>query len=213
MRFEHEGHKYEEVRTIPRGYEIWNIGNHAPPGYIPLCRLKAIQPFEGCREIEPDTLKAIKAEGAEIIMQAAGRLTKDTPETWRRYIKRYENSAVSVFESDHDLHFRFTISGKCKISGAFYICSHFFQTKSHSVSCALVYPMLIRKFSDQPGRFNCFIRFYSHIDHCQIPVLLFILCKPPAVSPVGKNQQQQTGDRIGKIDKRSRHHNQACQNS
>lgn len=92
MRFEHEGHKYEEVRTIPRGYDIWNIGDHAPPGYIPLCRLKAIQPFEGCREIEPDTLKAIKTEGAKIIMQAAGRLTKDTPETWRRYIKRYENS-------------------------------------------------------------------------------------------------------------------------
>ena len=49
MRFEHEGHKYEEVRTIPRGYDIWNIGNHAPPGYIPLCRLKAIQP---CRTLD-----------------------------------------------------------------------------------------------------------------------------------------------------------------
>lgn len=92
MRFEHEGHIYDEVQTIPRGYDIWNIGDHAPSGYIPLCRLKAIPPFEGCQEIEPDTLKAIKAEGAEIIMQAAGRLTKDTPETWRRYIKRYENS-------------------------------------------------------------------------------------------------------------------------
>lgn len=92
MKFEHNGNTYEEVKAIPRGYIIWKIGKHAPHGYIPLCKLKAIQPFKHCREIDPDTLKALKCEGAEIIMKIAGQLTKDTPKKWREYIKQNANS-------------------------------------------------------------------------------------------------------------------------
>ena len=47
---------YEVVSTWPFGYEIWNIGkNNAPEGYLPFCRLSAIQPFPGGRTIETDT--------------------------------------------------------------------------------------------------------------------------------------------------------------
>ena len=39
-----------------------------PVGYIPLCRLKAKQPFDGCTEIEPDTLRAVSLENASRIL-------------------------------------------------------------------------------------------------------------------------------------------------
>lgn len=55
---------YEVVTEPPRGYIIWNIGDNAPEGYLPFCKLKFMQPFEGGREIEPDTLKAMKCDGA-----------------------------------------------------------------------------------------------------------------------------------------------------
>lgn len=43
MIIEHEGCSYEVVDHIPPRYEVWHIGRHAPPGYIPLCRLAFIQ--------------------------------------------------------------------------------------------------------------------------------------------------------------------------
>lgn len=64
-----EGHNtFEVVNNLPLGYHIWHIGKHMPVGYIPLCKYKAKQPFEGCTEIEPDTLKAISLENAERIL-------------------------------------------------------------------------------------------------------------------------------------------------
>lgn len=42
-----------------------------PDGYLPLCRLKMIQPFDGAREVEADTLKAIKLEGAQTVLRAS----------------------------------------------------------------------------------------------------------------------------------------------
>lgn len=51
---------FDNSTDIPKGYQVWNIGNHMPKGYIPYCRLKTIQPFDGGRDIETDTLLALK---------------------------------------------------------------------------------------------------------------------------------------------------------
>ncbi len=63
---------FQLVDKIPLGYMIWNIGTNMPKGYLPLCRLASRQPFEGARNIDPDTLKAIKIEGAELVLAAIG---------------------------------------------------------------------------------------------------------------------------------------------
>ena len=65
-------HVFEIVDKVPCGYMIWNIGTNMVDGYLPLCRLKAAQPFQGGREIEVDTLKAIKVDGAQIILDVIG---------------------------------------------------------------------------------------------------------------------------------------------
>ena len=64
-------HEFEVVDAIPMGYLIWHIGEHAPKGYLPLCRLKAIQPFPDGRSIEPDTLKAVRTDGEQEILRAS----------------------------------------------------------------------------------------------------------------------------------------------
>lgn len=84
-------HTYEIVSKMPCGFEIWNIGNNAPEGYLPLCRLRGCQKFEGGREIDADALKAIKADGAAEILAAVGFGPKTVKEM-SRYIKRYSNS-------------------------------------------------------------------------------------------------------------------------
>lgn len=63
-------HLFEVVDQIPLGYEIWNIGNNMIKGYIPFCRLKANQPFNGAKCIEADTLKAMKVEGVDVVLKA-----------------------------------------------------------------------------------------------------------------------------------------------
>lgn len=84
-------HVFEIVDKVPYGYMIWNIGTNMVDGYLPLCRLKAVQPFQGGREIEVDTLKAIKVDGAQIILEAIGG-GQDTPEKMEAYVKRYRNA-------------------------------------------------------------------------------------------------------------------------
>lgn len=61
---------YEIVDEVPLGYTIWNIGVNAPEGYLPFCRLSRHQRFEGGRDIETDTLKAMKVEGVQDILAA-----------------------------------------------------------------------------------------------------------------------------------------------
>lgn len=82
---------YEVVDEIPVGYTIWNIGKHAPEGYLPLCRPAREQPFEGARSIDADALKAIKVEGAEEIMKAFGR-GEETLDEFEQYVSRNKNS-------------------------------------------------------------------------------------------------------------------------
>ena len=90
MAITHEGHTYEIVDSIPAGYEIWNIGRHAPEGYVPLC--KPIRPDS--YHIDPDTLKAIKCDNAQIIMDAVGYCEMNDME---QYVKRHENAHPGIY--------------------------------------------------------------------------------------------------------------------
>lgn len=82
------GHTFELVESVPPGYQIWNIGKNMADGYLPLCRLCAVQPFRGGRNIEVDTLKAIKCDGAQIILAAVG-YGPNTPAQMEKYIKKH----------------------------------------------------------------------------------------------------------------------------
>ena len=83
-------HTFEIVDFVPLGYVIWNIGDNMPYGYLPLCRLKMNQPFDGGREIETDTLKAIKIEDAHLILDAVG-YGPDTLKAMEKFVAKYEN--------------------------------------------------------------------------------------------------------------------------
>lgn len=83
---------FQLVDEFPLGYMVWNIGKHMAPGYLPLCRMKYIQPFDGARQIEPDTLKAIKVDGAEHIMKAVSWAGPLSVAQMERYIEKYRDS-------------------------------------------------------------------------------------------------------------------------
>lgn len=83
----HNDYIYTVVTEPPLGYEIWNIGDHAPEGYLPFCRLSVFQPFSGARCIEVDTLKAIKCEGAKLILAAIG-FGPQTSAEMQKYISK-----------------------------------------------------------------------------------------------------------------------------
>jgi hypothetical protein len=90
---------YEVVTEPPLGYIIWNIGDNAPEGYLPFCRLKFMQPFEGGREIESDTLKAIKCDGAREILAAIG-LGAETSAEMKEFIKKHERNPRRSWECE-----------------------------------------------------------------------------------------------------------------
>lgn len=85
---QHGGHKFEVVYSIPHDYVIWNIGTNMLADWLPLCKLCQQQPFDGARNIEVDTLKAIYLPGAQIVL--ATHKTKISDIT--QYVKRYANS-------------------------------------------------------------------------------------------------------------------------
>ena len=80
--------KFEVIDFVPAGYEIWNIGRHMVEGFLPLCRLSFFQSFPGARQVDTDSLKAIKTEGAQIILQAVGH-GQNTLKKMEDYLKRY----------------------------------------------------------------------------------------------------------------------------
>lgn len=84
-------HIFEVVDHVPYGYFIWNIGENMVDGYLPLCRLCNVQPFPGGRNIEVDTLKAIKIAGAQVILAASG-YGDDTVHGMEEYIKKHAKS-------------------------------------------------------------------------------------------------------------------------
>lgn len=61
---------------------------------MPLCRLAQYQRFPDGRQIEVETLKAIKTEGAEVILDAVGYGAATLLEM-EQYIKRYRNPKTS----------------------------------------------------------------------------------------------------------------------
>lgn len=79
---------FEIVDFVPLGYHIWNIGKNMIDGYLPLCRLKPQQPFIGATEVEIETLKAIKTDGAQKILAAIGG-GQNTIDEMEKYIKKY----------------------------------------------------------------------------------------------------------------------------
>lgn len=90
-------HEFELVDHVPLGYSVWNIGKNMADGYLPLCRLAARQPFTGGRNIEVDTLKAIKCEGAQEILEAAS-LGARTPDEMERYIEKNKDNPAKQYE-------------------------------------------------------------------------------------------------------------------
>ena len=84
-------HVFEIVDSIPKGYEVWSIGKNMVDGYLPLCRLKKDQPYEGACSIEENTLKAIKCEEAQIVLAAFG-YGPNSIKTMEQYVKRYGKS-------------------------------------------------------------------------------------------------------------------------
>jgi hypothetical protein len=83
-------HEFELVDSVPYGYIVWNIGKNMIDGYLPLCRLAAVQPFPGGRSIETHTLKAIKTEHAQTILAAMG-IGPGTVKEMEDYIKKHPN--------------------------------------------------------------------------------------------------------------------------
>ena len=61
-----EHHSFQVVDKVPLGYVIWNIGNNMADGYLPLCQVGGP---DGC-QVNPDTLKAVKCDGAQTILDA-----------------------------------------------------------------------------------------------------------------------------------------------
>lgn len=90
-------HTFELVDHVPLGYSVWNIGENMADGYLPLCRLCAVQPFPGGRKIEVDTLKAIKCEGAQEILKVAG-WGPETVEEMEKYIEKNKDKPHRRYE-------------------------------------------------------------------------------------------------------------------
>lgn len=87
---------FEIVESVPFGYQIWNIGKNMIDGYLPLCRLCSHQPYRGARNIETETLKAIKIDGAQTILAAIGG-GQNTIEAMEKYIRRYQNAKAGTW--------------------------------------------------------------------------------------------------------------------
>ena len=61
-------YQFEVVEKILNSYHIWNVNKNLLKGYIPLIKLSSNQGFEGGRNIDTETMKAIKCEDYEEIM-------------------------------------------------------------------------------------------------------------------------------------------------
>lgn len=85
-------HIFAVVDHVPYGYQIWNIGKNMIDGYLPLCKV-----IPGTHSVEPDTLKAIKIEGAQKIL-AAIDAGEDTVEKMERYINRHNDAKSGTWE-------------------------------------------------------------------------------------------------------------------
>lgn len=83
---------FELVDSVPLGYVMWNIGKNAPKGCIPFCRI-----IPGTNNVETDTLKAIRIDGAEKVMQALGNGCNTLPKM-EQFMKRHQNAPEGTWE-------------------------------------------------------------------------------------------------------------------
>lgn len=97
--------RFEIVDSVPRGFFIWNIGKNMPDGYLPLCedepRDKQMQRHGVYSKyrIDPDTLKAIRTDGAQIILAAVGE-AGTTPNELKAYRKKNRNAKEGSWAYD-----------------------------------------------------------------------------------------------------------------
>ncbi len=61
-------HEFELVDCVPHGYKVWNIGKNMIDGYLPLVQAGG---YNGC-QVNTSTMRAIKTDGAQIILAAMG---------------------------------------------------------------------------------------------------------------------------------------------
>lgn len=87
---------FELVDRVPLGYSIWNISG-MPNGYLPLCRLSVLQPFDGANRVETETLKAIKCDGASEMLRAAG-CGFGTLAKAEEFLSKYDGSKGKEYE-------------------------------------------------------------------------------------------------------------------
>lgn len=83
-------HTFQIVGSVPYGYKIWNIGKNMIDGYLPLVQTGG---YDGCQVI--GIKKAIKIEGAQIILAAIG-YGEYTIKGMENYIKKYKNSKEKI---------------------------------------------------------------------------------------------------------------------
>lgn len=84
-------HTFEIIDFVPSNYQIWNIGKNMIDGYLPLVEVGGYDGYQ----VNTETMKAIKIEGAQTILSAIGR-GQNTIETMEAYVKRYKNSKTAI---------------------------------------------------------------------------------------------------------------------
>ena len=84
-------HTFEIVDSVPRGYQIWNIGKNMIDGYLPLVEVGGHDGYA----VNTDTMKAIKIDDAQVILSAVGR-GQYTIKQMETYIKRHKKSKNMV---------------------------------------------------------------------------------------------------------------------
>lgn len=113
-------HSYEVVEEVPLGYMIWNIGHCAPEGYLPLCRPAWPQRWSGARDIEVETLKAMKVDGTQEILAAVGHSCCGTLAEMEAYVEKHKNTTKTWEKSGVTL-CRKAIPYMKKINGVQYL--------------------------------------------------------------------------------------------
>lgn len=91
------GIRFQIVDKVPLGFQIWNIGRNMPDGYLPFCRLAFRQPFDGAREVEVETLKALPTPYAQEILAAVGS-AGNTLKELEEYLRRHMNAKPESWE-------------------------------------------------------------------------------------------------------------------
>lgn len=82
-------YRFQVVDECPLGYNVWNVPADMIPGYLPFCRLSSHQQFPGGRQVDTETLKAVRCDHAEEIIDATtmGYYTPQDIETALKKVK------------------------------------------------------------------------------------------------------------------------------